>query len=325
VFAVHRTRLIAGLLLAGSGVACSREPARVTDASTEDRWTRPLAERAADPFPRRFRNLKGDEYVISAPPERIASSKLFTDVVLMACCPLNRIAALHEVSKKPLFSPIASASQRFPRHLTPDPESVRVVRPDLVFLASYSDKRSERLVSDADCVVVRLHQLSSIAGVQQSIRNVGYITGLDAAAEQLVVEMEARLAKVAAGKSRRGTWRVLSFDSGFVAGAGTIFDDVIGCVGAVNLAAATGIKGTSRVSQERLLTMKPDAIVIGVLVGQEAEAKDRLMQLSGMRILDAVKRDRIVYVPNHLMMSASHPLAGLAEAIAQTLDRWKRP
>ena len=64
---------------------------------------------------------------------------------------------------------------------------------------------------------------------------------------------------------------------------------------------------------------------IGVLAGQEEAAKERLMQLSGMRNLDAVKRDRIVYVPNHLMMSASHHLAGLAEAIAQTLDRWKHP
>ena len=50
-----------------------------------------------------------------------------------------------------------------------------------------------------------------------------------------------------------------------------------------------------------------------------------MLQLSGMRNLEAVKRDRIIYAPNHLMMSASHHVAGLAEVIAETLDRWKKP
>ncbi len=325
MFAVPCTRLIRTSILVAVATACSRESTAPAIPGLPGRWTLPIAERAADPFPRNFQNLKGDRYVIPAPPRRIVSSTLFTDVVLMACCPQDRIAALHEVSKKPMFSPIARESRQFPRHVTPDPESVRIVRPDLVFLASYSDKRSESLVSDAGCVVIRLHQLSSLAGVQQSIRNVGYITGLDVDAERLAVQMQKRLDQVAVNKARRKKWRVLSFDSGFVAGTGTIFDDVIRYVGAVNIAARDGIAGTSRVSQEWLLMMRPDVVVVGVLPGQEAKARERLLQLSGMRNLEAVKSNRIVYAPNHLMMSASHHVAGLAEVIAQTLDRWKQP
>lgn len=289
------------------------------------RWNQPVDVRAKDPFPRTFTNLKGEHYEIPAPPQRIVSSTLFTDVVLSAICPKDRIAALHEVSTKPMFSPIAAESSRFPRHVSPDPETVRMFRPDLVFLASFSDKRSESLVTEKGCVVIRLHQLSSIAGVQQSIRNVGYVTGLDVAAEELVVSMQARLDAVARGKARRAKWRLLSFDSGFVAGKDTIFDDVLGYVGAANLAAVSGIEGTTRVDQEQLLTMRPDAVVIGVLPGREKEAKDRLLQLSGMRNLDSIKNDRIIYVSNPLMMSASHHVAGLAEAIAATLDRWEKP
>ena len=318
-----RTSILVALVVVGGGAtACSEEMAAPPEAG---RWTLPIAERAADPFPRSFQNLKGDRYVIPAPPKRIASSTLFTDVVLMACCPRDRIAALHEVSKKPLFSPIASESRQFPRHVTTDPESVLILRPDLVFLASYSDKRSEELVSGPGCVVIRLHQLSSIAGVQQSIRSVGYVTGLDEPAERLVVAMQARLDKVAEHRVQRQKWRVLSFDSGFVAGSGTIFDDVIGYVGAVNLAVQAGIVGTSRIDQEQLLLMRPDAVVVGALSGEEKNAKARLLELSGMRHLDAVKNDHIIYVPNHLMMSASHHVAGLAETIARTLDGWKRP
>ena len=44
-----------------------------------------------------------------------------------------------------------------------------------------------------------------------------------------------------------------------------------------------------------------------------------------MRNLTAIAKDRIVFAPNHLMMSASHHLAGLAEVLAKTLDGWHQP
>ena len=98
-------------LLAATGPACAPEAAAGPSEVTPAVWERPVAERAVHPFPRRFVNQVGEAYVIERPPQRIASSTLFTDVVLLACCPKDRIAALHEVSKNPSFSPIAAASK----------------------------------------------------------------------------------------------------------------------------------------------------------------------------------------------------------------------
>ncbi|MCA8956629.1 MAG: ABC transporter substrate-binding protein, partial [Planctomycetes bacterium] len=233
----------------------------------------------SDPFPRRYATPTGETSSVPAPPQRIVSATLFTDAVLLAICPRARIAALHEVSTKPMFSPVAEESRRFPHHVTADPESVRIMRPDLVFLASFSDKRADALVSGDGCTVVRLHGLSSLAGIRQSIRDVGYLIGCDEAAERVVATMQERLDRVALRRARRRAWRLLSWDSGFVAGKGTVFDDVLACVGARNAAAERGLSGAVRLEQEQLLGLDPDALVVGVAPGDEAGARQRLLQL----------------------------------------------
>ena len=321
VFADSNRLLSLVLMCAASSCA----PDADEPVAPKGRWTAPLAEREKDPFPREFINRKGERYAIAKPAQRVASATLFTDVVLLAICPENRIAALHEVSEKPLFSPVAAESKAFPRHVTPDPESVLAVRPDLVFLAGFSDKRMQRLVSGTDRVVIRLHQFSSIPGVQDSIRAVGYILGLDREAENLVCGMQVRLDAVAQRGAKRKRWRLLSWSDGFTAGKGTIFDDVLGYVGATNIAKENGFEGAQRINPERLLAMKPDALVIGVLPGKEDDARNKLMRLPALRSLAAVQRDRIVFVPNHLLLATSHHVAGAAEVIAATLDRWGKP
>jgi iron complex transport system substrate-binding protein len=270
-------------------------------------------------------DAKGEVCAIPTPPARIASGTLFTDAVLLACCPHERIAALHEVSKNPLFSPVAAVSRGFPRHLTPDPESFLAVHPDLVFLSSFSDKKLQQIVSAPGRAVIRLYGFEDIPGVQDNIRAVGYIIGRDAAAEELVETMQARLDLVAERRSERRAWRVLSWSDGFVAGKNTLFDDVLGYVGATNVAATAGVDGARHLRVERVLALDPDALVIGVMPGREAEARQQLQAVTGMASLDAVRRDRIVFVPNALLMSTTHHLAGAAEAIAATLDRWGKP
>ena len=288
-------------------------------------WTRPLAERQADEFPRVFTNLAGEAYSVPRPPQRIASATLFTDVVLLAIGAKDRIAALHEVSKKPLFSSIAKLSQAFPNHVSSDPETVLAVRPDLVFLASFSDKRLDRLLNEPGRTVIRFDNLAGIPGVRESIRAVGYIVGRDAGAEQLVIEMDRRLDAVASTRSKRKGWTLLSWVDGFVAGRTTIFDDILGYVGAANLAARYGIEGAKRVPPERVLADPPDALVVGVQEGEEDAARQRLRRLVTIGRLPAVEHDRIVFVPNHLFLSTTHHVATMAEIIASKLDTWKKP
>jgi iron complex transport system substrate-binding protein len=292
------------LLAAASLLPCCDRAGGNASAAAKGRWLLPVEERQGDPFPRTFLDQHGSEIVIPAPPERIASATVFTDAVLLDFCPRDRIAALSAKSKESEFSPVAKESQSFPNHITADPESILWVNPDLVFLSSFSDRSTLQLVGGGRRRVVRLHRFDTLAAIQNNIRAVGYLLGLDSSAEARVADM---------------------WSGGYVAGAGTIFDSLLPYCGASNLAAEKGTHGHTAVPAERILDWNPDALVVGVRLGGEEAVRKLIKQSAALRLLPAVQKDRIVFVPNALLLSTSHHLVGAAEVIARQLDRWGKP
>ena len=103
------------------------------------------------------------------------------------------------------------------------------------------------------------------------------------------------------------------------------FDSLLDYVGAQNVAADAGLTGAHPLSVERLLLLDPDALVVGVPPGEEAAVREQLAQMPGLGALRALQQDRLVCVPSALLLSTSHHIAGAAEHIAATLDRWERP
>ncbi|MHC4814716.1 MAG: ABC transporter substrate-binding protein [Planctomycetota bacterium] len=314
------------LLAAASLLPCCDRAGGNASAAAKGRWLLPVEERQGDPFPRTFLDQHGSEIVIPAPPERIASATVFTDAVLLDFCPRDRIAALSAKSKESEFSPVAKESQSFPNHITADPESILWVNPDLVFLSSFSDRSTLQLVGGGRRRVVRLHRFDTLAAIQNNIRAVGYLLGLDSSAEARVADMDAWLGRIQRkAKSRGAVWRVVSWSGGYVAGAGTIFDSLLPYCGASNLAAEKGTHGHTAVPAERILDWNPDALVVGVRLGGEEAVRKLIKQSAALRLLPAVQKDRIVFVPNALLLSTSHHLVGAAEVIARQLDRWGKP
>jgi len=292
----------------------------------QGRWLLPLQERKDDSFPRTFLEQDGSETVVSSPPRRIASATVFTDAVLLDICPRNRIAALSAKSKEPEFSPVAARSQAFAHHVTADPESILWTDPDLVFLSSFSDRGTLRLVGSVRRQVIRLHQFNRIGDIENNIRAVGYLLGLDEKAEALVTDMDERLERIQKrSRSRGATWRVISWSGGYVAGGNTIFDDLLAYAGAINVATRKDVVGHQAVVAERILDWNPDALVVGVVPGGEDGVRKLIRQSAALRLLPAVKKDRIVFVPNALLLSTSHHVVGAVDAIGQQLDRWGRP
>lgn len=295
-------------------------------AASKGRWLLSLEERQGDLFPRTFLEQQGNEIVVPAPPQRIASATVFTDALLLDICPRVRIAALSATSQEAEFSPVAQESRGFPHHITADPESILWVDPDLVFLSSFSDRSTLRLVGSNRRRVVRLYRFDSLANIQDNIRAVGYLLGLDARAEARVADMNTRLQHIRERSRARGAvWRVISWSGGYVAGGHTIFDDLLVHAGATNVAAENGVNGHRAVAAERILNWNPDALIVGVRPAGEDAVRKLIKQSAALRLLPAVQKDHIVFVPNALLLSTSHHVVGAAEVIGRQLDRWGRP
>ncbi len=289
------------------------------------RWSLPLSERQLDPFPRSYTNGSGEAVEIPQPPTRVVSGTLFSDAVLLAICPPERIVALQDISRDPQFSPVAQQSQNFPRHIQGDPESLILQVPDLIFLAGFSRKETAEILYREGRTVARLQGFESLDGIVTNLRATGYLLGLDAEAEQLVQEMQQRLQRVAQGKKDRQAWRLLLWADGYTAGSNTTFDGLLTYVGAGNLAAEQGMQGSIPLNAEVALLMRPDALVVGALPGEEEATRLRLLQSPALRNLAAVRNDRIIFVPKANLLSTSHHVAAAAEVMASTLDRWGLP
>lgn len=288
-------------------------------------WTRPLAERQGDPFPRFFENAAGERVLVREPPQRIVSATIFSDAVLLDCCPPERILALHRISKDPRCSPVADRSRRFSRHIDGAPEEILALDPDLVIVSSFTRKETLDLLGRGGCAVVRLQGFSSVDQVADNIRALGYLLGLDDAAEKLVRGMHRALDEVAARRRQRSAWRVLLYEAGKTAGRDTLFGSLLAYVGARNVADELGIHGTSGIGPDQILAADPDVLVLGAAPGKEREIRERLRLLPGMDATRAYRTDRLLFVPSAWLLSTSHHVARAAQAIAETLDRWKKP
>jgi iron complex transport system substrate-binding protein len=310
--------------LVGVGVlaaACSREAA----PGGETRWRLPVAERAADPFPRTI-DLEGRHVVLRSPPVRIASATLCSDSVLLDVAPRERIAALHALSIDPMWSPVAEEARAFPNRIGGDPEPILALRPDFVILASFSREETRALLRKADCAVLTLPRFQTLADVEENLRLLGYALGVDQQAEGLIERMRGTLREVAAGAAARQRWRLLYWnDLPATAGDGTTFDELVQAVGARNAAAEAGVHGSRSLRSEEALVWDPDALVVGIVPGGEEAMLARLRQDPALAGLRCVRGGRVLFVRNALLQATCHRVALAAVAIAEQLDRWGKP
>lgn len=289
----------------------------------EGRWTRPLEERRDDPFPRLFVNAAGEQVEIPAPPQKIVSGTVFSDAILLDICPPDRIAALHEKSTEAMFSPVHERSTAFPRHHGGSPEEIFLLEPDLVIVSSFSRRETRDLLGKHGCSVLRFMGFDSVADIQNNVRALGYVLGLDEAAERVVANMQARLDAVASGRDSRRDWRVMYYGYGRVTGSGTTFQSLLDYVGARNVADDLQIKGSEPVSNETVLIHDPEVIILACPVGEEAKTLEQFTKLPGFEALRAVREDRVLFVPSGWLMSTSHHAARAAERMAEALDDWR--
>jgi ABC-type Fe3+-hydroxamate transport system substrate-binding protein len=292
---------------------------------TDGPWDRPLGERRFDPFPREFHNASGDTVLVPRPPQRIVSGTVFGDALLLRTCPPQRILALHHLSTDRRYSPVAEASAAFPRHHGGGAEEILALAPDLVIVSSFSRRETRQLLGRHGCAVLRFEEFASVADIQSNMRALGYVLDLDEPTEGLLAEMNATLDRVAAGRGKRGAWRVLHYDAGRTSGPGSTFDSLLDYVGAANAATSLGISGSQSVAPEQVLALDPDALVMGVVPGGEAEAMQGLAQTPGFAALKAVRDRRVAFVPAGWLQATSHELASAALRIAEILDEWGRP
>jgi iron complex transport system substrate-binding protein len=276
---------------------------------------------SARAFPRELRDAAGETLVIKTKPNRIVSQTLGTDEILLAICQPERVVALSNLAEDANYSNVVEQARAVPGRRTEGAEQILQLKPDLIFVASYSRAETVDLLKASRAPVFRFANFDSIADVRANIRTVGYATDCDAEAEKLIRRMDEELAAIRARVPREAPPpRVMSYvRAGYTAGAGTLFDDLLRAAGAVNVSAEHGMKGFTKISVEKIAEWQPDFIITGANQGEVEDNRRELLADPVIAASRAGRAGRIIVMDNRHFLTVSQYVVRAVEDLADGL------
>ncbi len=192
-------------------------------------------------------------------PARIVSLNLCTDQLLMQLVPEERIASVSSLSRLPESSFMAETAQRLEINHG-RVEELLPLQPDLVLAGSHAAKPAVRMLRQLGYRVEVLPMANSIAAIRENIRYLAKLVGAEQRGEQLISEMDQRIARVKTGLNGTQDGALFYQPRGYTSGSDTLQDEALRLAGWRNIAAESGIVGYGRIDLERLLLAQPQQI-----------------------------------------------------------------
>ncbi len=272
-------------------------------------------------YPRTLWDSSDERLVIARKPSRIVSQTLGSDEILFGVCAGDRVVGASTAALDARYSNVAKEVSARKLPIIKNSEQVAELRPDLVFVASYSSAEQVELLRSTGVPVFRLSNFDHIGGILGNIRAVGYAVGDDRCAASLIREMRRRIDTVARlAASRHTAPRVMMYGTaGYTEGAGTLIDEIFHVVGARNVAAEHGVVGSTRIDAEAITLWQPDYLVIGA--PREDFDRVRRMMLSNPAIANtpAGRNGKIILIEDRYILCVSQFIVPAIEALARGL------
>ena len=252
-------------------------------------------------------------------PERLIAMTLATAEMLLALAPRERIVGLHKLAGHPGYSNVADKVRGIPL-IDSAPERIIALRPDMVFVASYSSAAFLNHLRAAGVPVSRFSAFSGVADVFASIEKMGRLIGEEAKAQKLIKDAREKIRAIRARipKDARPPRILTLVRGGWVTGEGTSHDALIRLAGGVNAAAERGVRGARRVSAERIIAWNPDVIMVGANPESGAGMKD-VIRANG--VYAPLREKKIVEIPYPRFSSVSQYIAGALDDLVRGLYR----
>ena len=275
-------------------------------------------------FPRTVADDLGHRVTVRAPPCRIVSNSVVADGFLFAIVEPDRILAASRFSFDLRYSQVAEQVRRLGLPTSESPEVAVSLRPDLVFSGTHADPAWTDLVARSGVPVYSVGKnATTLVELVEMIRRVGYLTGCDQRAEEVVLDFRRRLERAVARRppDATGRPRLLGYSRpvSYSYGSQTLFHDVVTRLGGINVGAEQGLEAYDGISSEDIAAWNPDWIVTGADPGAQEDLMRSLMQDPGVATTVAAKRGQVLILPNPVFLSVNHNIIGLVEALAAAL------
>ena len=249
----------------------------------------------------------GRSVQIDEVPRRIVSLAPANTEILFALGLGDRVVGVTEHCNYP---PEAGRKKKIGGFATPDLESIVALAPDLVLASSMHQKE---VIPDLEEIGLTVFALKpeKLAGIMESIRAVGLITGKETAASEVTAQMESRLEAITdETKNVERTPRVLYVtwhDPLWSVGSGNMIHELIEKAGGENI--FQDITGHTVVSLEAVLVRDPEVIIACSGHGEAGDKPFEWVKQEARLSVTAARRDNRVYEVDADLVSRSGPRA----------------
>ncbi len=242
---------------------------------------------------------------------RIVSTSTIADQVLIEIIEPNRLLA---VSGHTLRTQESRAYQdKIGVERARDIETIIELRPDIVFINNFIDRRQVERLKDAGLNVFDMGEMRGLETLMPNIRQLAAVLDVpgrgEELADDLVRKLDAVSADIAAEDRRRGLYVGIHGDRLYGGTAGTSFHDVLVAGGVIDMAAEAGFHGWPAFTNEQLLSLDPPWIITNP--GTERS----LCRHPGFQSLSACRSGQVRSIETHLLTDPGLGILQAAEAV----------
>jgi len=292
---INSALLVAALLIAAAltGVVANKTP-------LEDRGN----------APRTVEDATGERVTIRS-YTRIVSTSTIADQVLIEIIEPDRLLA---VSGHTLRTQTSRAyKDKIGVERARDIETIIELRPDIVFINNFIDRRQVERLKDASLNVFDMGEMRGLETLLPNIRQLAAVLDVPGRGEKLADDLLRRLEAVSAGIAeadrRRGLYVGMHGDRLYGGTAGTSFHDVLAAGGLIDVAAEAGFQGWPAYTNEQLLSLDPPWIITNPGTEQS------LCRHPGFQSLSACRTGQVRSIQTHLLTDPGLGIVHAAEAV----------
>lgn len=242
---------------------------------------------------------------------RIVSTSTIADQVLVRIIDPKRVLAVSGHTLRTQASTVYEDKIGVER--ARDIETIIELRPDIVFINDFVDRRHVERFKDAGLNVFDLGEMRGLETLPANIRQIASLLGVSERGDRLAKQVFEDLAQVAASipeaERRHGLYVGIHGDRLYGGTKGTSFHDVIVAGGLIDVAAETGFRGWPAYTNEQLLSLDPPWIITN------PGTEDALCRHPGLQALTACRLGQVRSIKTDLLTDPGLRMADAARAV----------
>ncbi len=255
-----------------------------------------------------------------AKPQRVVSTNVCADQLALALVDRTRILSVSRMATEPEISNLASAARGI-RINNARAEEIVELKPDLILGDIYTGKGANRLAQTIGVPVHIIGMASSLEDVRKVIREAAVVLGEPQRGEQLIAEMNARIARAKATNTATVTTLVYE-PNGLAPGAGTLTNDILNAAGLTNIAPKLTGQVYATVALEAVVAAAPQLLVLDDSYGATASRAQSVLRHPAFRALNG--KTELYKIPSRLWLCAGPWVGEAVERLAAERARLAR-